>query len=138
MPSKKAIEADQFAVAMQRILFSLRNDIDGRVPKAVKAACAKGTRATKEKWTANEPSTSLAKGPYKTGFAYKVNRESRSVTTGVIYNRKYPGLVHLLEKGHNTIGGGRAQAKPHLAVAETQEELWKQLSDEIDEAIANG
>lgn len=71
---------------------------------------------------------------YKSGWTKKVvtNRMGASAT---IYNGKYPGLVHLLEKGHALRNGGRTAAKPH--VAPVQEWMNDELIKRIKEAIQN-
>lgn len=58
------------------------------------------------------------KGHYKDGWASKVESESSTSVRVRVYNRKKPGLTHLLEKGHAKRGGGRVQAIPHIAPAE--------------------
>lgn len=58
------------------------------------------------------------KGHYKDGWSSKVESEN-AVTIGIrVYNRKKPGLTHLLEKGHAKRGGGRVEGRPHISVAE--------------------
>ena len=55
---------------------------------------------------------------YKDGWASKVESEN-AVSIGIrVYNRKKPGLTHLLEKGHAKRGGGRVEGKPHISEAE--------------------
>jgi hypothetical protein len=58
---------------------------------------------------------------------------NRFGASAVIYNEKYPGLVHLLEKGHALRNGGRTAAKPH--VAPVQEWMNEELRKRIKEAI---
>lgn len=60
-------------------------------------------------------------GTYEGGFAIKKERRQGEVVN-TIYNKKRPGLVHLLEFGHavsNQYGktSGRADARPHLVPA---------------------
>lgn len=58
------------------------------------------------------------KGHYKDGWTSKVETE-RSDSIGIkIYNRKKPGLTHLLEKGHAKKGGGRVEGIKHIEPAE--------------------
>lgn len=135
MQTYKVINADQFSIGVKDILKDLDDELKGRIPKAVDAACKVGVKKTKAKWKAKESPTSLAKGSYKSGFTYKVDIVSRFNVRGTIYNKKYAGLVHLLEKGHNTLGGGRVSGNKHLAVEETHEELVKQLLEEVGEVI---
>ena len=60
-------------------------------------------------------------GDYSSGWAYKQVDED----TVTVYNRKMPGLAHLLEKGHvirNKKGEyGRAPAHPHIADVEAKQ-----------------
>ena len=60
-------------------------------------------------------------GDYSSGWAYKQVYED----TVTVYNRKMPGLAHLLEKGHvirNKKGEyGRAPAHPHIADVEAKQ-----------------
>lgn len=58
------------------------------------------------------------KGHYKDGWASKVESEN-AVSIGIrIYNKKKPGLTHLLEKGHAKRGGGWVEGIPHISKAE--------------------
>lgn len=60
------------------------------------------------------------KGHYKDGWASKVERESSSSIGVRIYNKKKPGLAHLLEKGHLKRGGGRVAGIVRIAPVEQQ------------------
>lgn len=71
---------------------------------------------------------------YKSGWRKKV-ATNRIGASAIIYNEKYPGLVHLLEKGHALRNGGRTAAKPH--VAPVQEWMNEELRKRIKEAIQN-
>lgn len=71
---------------------------------------------------------------YKSGWRKKVET-NRIGASAVIFNEKYPGLVHLLEKGHALRNGGRTAAKPH--VAPVQEWMNEELRKRIKEAIQN-
>lgn len=72
------------------------------------------------------------RGAYKSGWRKKVI-VNRLGASAVIYNDKFPGLVHLLEKGHALRNGGRAPAQEH--VAPVQEWMNEELEKRIKEAI---
>lgn len=55
---------------------------------------------------------------YRDGWASKVMTEKTNSLDIVVYNKKKPGLTHLLEKGHAKRGGGRVEGIPHIAKAE--------------------
>lgn len=69
---------------------------------------------------------------YKSGWRKKV-QTNRIGASAIIYNEKYPGLVHLLEKGHALRNGGRTAANPH--VAPVQEWMNDELRKRVKEAI---
>lgn len=58
------------------------------------------------------------KGHYFAGWGVKYERRGANKFTFYIYNRKKPGLTHLLEKGHQLWQGGRARAFPHIKPVE--------------------
>ena len=57
-------------------------------------------------------------GGYQKGWAVKKTSAKASQVSITVYNRKKPGLTHLLEKGHAKRGGGRVAGQPHIAPAE--------------------
>lgn len=69
------------------------------------------------------------KGHYKDGWTKKTESESATSIRIRIYNRKKPGLTHLLENGHAKRGGGRVNGIPHITPAEKMaaEEYEKRL-----------
>ena len=52
-------------------------------------------------------------GDYANGWTSLVET-GRLSAQGTIYNKKVPGLPHLLEKGHANRGGGRTDGKEHI------------------------
>ena len=62
--------------------------------------------------------TGSRKGHYADGWAVKTVRTNPQNFSFVIYNKKKPGLTHLLENGHQLRNGGRARAFPHIAKVE--------------------
>ena len=72
---------------------------------------------------------------YMSGFTSHV--EKGVVTTGEVGNKKEPGLVHLLEKGHATPAGRRSRAFPHMepAFEVMADEFIKDFERSIGEAL---
>ena len=86
--------------------------------KAEARAVAKETVKELKKTSPDGPGS--RKGHYKDGWASKVESEN-AVSIGIrIYNKKKPGLTHLLEKGHAKRGGGRVEGIPHIGPVEKQ------------------
>ncbi|RJW38858.1 HK97 gp10 family phage protein [Clostridiales bacterium TF09-2AC] len=86
--------------------------------KAEAKAVAK--EAVKELKQTSPEGPGSRKGHYKDGWASKVERENAVSINIKVYNKKKPGLTHLLEKGHAKRGGGRVNSIPHIAPAEKQ------------------
>ena len=70
---------------------------------------------------------------YVNSFSSKVTKEGAK-TEGEVGSRKLPGLVHLLEKGHAKVGGGRTTAYPHMepAFEDAKKEFIPNLEKELD------
>lgn len=85
----------------------------------VKAEAKAVAKETVKELKSNSPEDrDSKKRHYKDGWASKVESEN-AVSIGIrVYNRKKPGLTHLLEKGHAKRGGGRVEGKPHISEAE--------------------
>ena len=77
------------------------------------------------------------------GKVYKTGRYQRSIRhhmlqrgetpDGEIGSASMPGLAHLLEKGHASIGGGWVPAYEHIAPA--AEEAFENFEDLLDSAV---
>lgn len=99
-----------------------RDAIKETTPKVARKA-AKKLRSQKSFSPNGHPT-----GKYASGWAVKVEEDELS-TDAIIYNKKVPGLPHLLEYGHANRGGGRTRAYPHIANVE--KEAVKDFEDEI-------
>lgn len=104
----RAVGADAFSAALEDIL----GDVDDAAVTALNGAVADGAKVTREQWSAGAP---VMTGEYAASIAYRVDRTGKR-PKATVYSKK-PGLPHLLEKGHATIGGGRVPARPHVAPA---------------------
>lgn len=82
------------------------------------AARAVAKEAAKELKQTSPEGHGSKKGHYKDGWTSKVEAEKADAIEIAVYNRKKPGLTHLLEKGHAKRGGGRVSGIPHIAPVE--------------------
>ena len=116
----------EIAKMMEKYAAEVAGDV-----KAEAKAVAK--EAVKELKTTSPEGPGSKKGHYKDGWASKVESEN-AVSIGIrVYNRKKPGLTHLLEKGHAKRGGGRVEGVPHIGPAEQKavEDYEKRLKERL-------
>lgn len=71
--------------------------------------------------------------PEDTGDYRKGWRTKKVGNTYVTHNKTDYQLTHLLEKGHAKVGGGRVEAKVHIAPAE--EKAIEDFLDKVEQAI---
>lgn len=130
--SKRMIEIDEFAIAMKEIVKEVETPFEKGITRAVNKACKDGKRAIMQ-----SPGLAGVKGTgkYKAGFGYTTKRK-RTSALGEIGNKE-AGLVHLLEKGHAKMGGGRTRAFPHMIDGKkaADETLWQEIEKLGDEAV---
>lgn len=125
MRNSVTVTADRFAVALTDMLDEIDFDCQEAIRQPVKECLADGRRKVK----AESP---IRSGEYKSGWGYTMKGKGKNVY-GEIGNKKKPGLVHLLEKGHAKVGGGRVAARPH--VAPVAEEVFDELEAKVSDAI---
>lgn len=85
------------------------------VTEAVKAECETVADECLKEIRAASP---VKTGKYKKSWKKKVEYEGKEDIRIRVYNAKYPGLTHLLEKEHAKVNGGRVAAIPHIEPAE--------------------
>lgn len=127
------IEADEFATALTGILRELQLNVEERVPGAVRKSVQKGRKVTVKVANAQGFHKGKTWPRYIKGFSYKV-KSNGAETEGVIYNKNTPGLVHLLEKGHARVGGGKVPGRPH--VIDGAHATFDELDIQLDKAVA--
>lgn len=125
MHSNVTVTADKFAVALTDILDEIDFDCQEAIRQPVKECLADGRRKVKA-------ASPVRTGEYQAGWGYTMKGKGRNIY-GEIGNKDMPGLVHLLEKGHAKVGGGRVAARPH--VAPVAEEVFDELEAKVSDAI---
>lgn len=114
-------------------LFEILSDVQTKVDNAIEEGLKQAPKLCKQQLRARSPRLT---GDYSKSWRIKRHRKAKSA---VVYNANYPGLTHLLEKGHvirNKYGDyGRAPAKPHMKAAE--EEAVRLFEETIDRETDN-
>ena len=101
------VDADRFGYGFSQLIEDIGPGIEGALEPAVREGCKISRKVAK--------STAPKKtGKYAASLSYTVKGKGAKAT-GEVGSKKLPGLVHLLEKGHATIGGGRVAGHPHMA-----------------------
>lgn len=95
--------ADAVNLELQNYSDEVREDI-AKSFKKIASQCVKKLKDTSPKRT----------GGYKKSWTKKVTVTPSEITAKV-YNKKFSGLTHLLERGHAKSGGGRVSGTPHIA-----------------------
>lgn len=120
--------------SLESEISKLMEEYASDVASEMKKEAKKIARETAKDLQATSPEgEGSRKGHYKDGWVTKVESENTNAVSVRIYNKKKPGLTHLLEKGHAKRGGGRARAFPHIAPAESwaKEEYEKRLKERL-------
>lgn len=127
---------DTFAYAMDKLMFDLLEDVDNSMMPAVRKACRVGRDETAKNAAANGwgETNSKTRAPYADGFKYTLSKRKLE-SVGEIGHKELPGLVHLLEKGHAKMGGGRVAGREHMAPAATV--AFEVFEKEVSKAVSN-
>ena len=129
MASDITVEADAFGAALEELLSRCGEVVD----EAIRPAVQKAGKTAKKEWQANAPKKT---GRYAASISYTVKGQSHD-THMEAGSKTLPGLPHLLEKGHATIGGGYVPGKEHIAPAAKVaiEEFEGNVDKAIDRAL---
>lgn len=109
------VNASNLSDVVAKELDKYAEDVDVELEEIIETVAKKGAQALKN--------DSLAKFKahggkrYGSGWSAQVDK-GRMKTEGVIYNRLFPGLPHLLENGHAKRGGGRVSGVEHIKPVE--------------------
>lgn len=76
-------------------------------------------------------------GKYANSITHQLLREGGELIEGEIGSRTMPGLAHLLEKGHASIGGGFVSGRKHIEPAfdDTVGDFEMDVAMAVEEAI---
>lgn len=117
MASRRKVTLDTFSTELKKILDEYADEVTENVQEVTKKVARKGAQAVKNESLNIFKDVHLKKGRYGSGWTTTVET-GRFSAQGIIYNKKYPGLPHLLEHGHAMRGGGRVPGKAHIAPVE--------------------
>lgn len=117
MASRHKVTLDTFSTELKKILDEYADEVTENVQEVTKKVARKGAQAVKNESLNTFKDVHLKKGRYGSGWTSTVET-GRLSAQGIIYNKKYPGLPHLLEHGHAMRGGGRVPGKAHIAPVE--------------------
>lgn len=105
------VAPDAFAAGVADILGEVERATEGALNRGVQD----GIRITAREWRANAASTFGGSGAYAGSIRSRV--DSRGESPEAHAYSSMPGLPHLLEKGHATIGGNFVAGRSHIAPA---------------------
>lgn len=123
----KAITIDKLGSEIGKILEEYAGDIQKNIPEITQAVGKKGVQAVK-----NSTKKAVNGNKYWKGWT-SVSERTRFGAKLTIYNRKLPGLAHLLEHGHANRNGGRTPGHVHIEPVEQKliEEFERKITDDI-------
>lgn len=123
----KTITPEQLSAEVDLILHDYQSHVIVGMTSAIKQLANKGRNAVRRNARAV---TSKSRRRYSNGWMYKMDTGSNRWAAGaVIYEKKQPGLAHLLEHGHAKANGGRTRSREHI------KPVSDQIANEITGAV---
>lgn len=122
----KKVSIDQLEDAIMKELEEYASLTSDNMKDAVK-------KTAKDVRTDIRDSAPVITGKYKKSWSVKKVNETSSSINLVVHSRNRYQIAHLLEHGHAKRGGGRVEARPHIAPAEQRgnEELEKRIKEKL-------
>lgn len=125
----ESIPVDQLAAAITHALQEYTDDVSDAVSDEIDKIAKECMAEIKARSPAS-PKPKYAKG-------WKMIKENGDgYVKRIIWNKKYPWLVHLLEKGHAKRNGGRVIGRLHVLPAEMK--YVAKLERRIPQIVRNG
>ena len=122
--ANKKVTLENLGAVISDILSEYEGEITKNIPEITERVGKEGVKAVRNNSKAKFDGT----GKYARSWS-SVTEHKRLSTTVTIYNRKLPGLPHLLEHGHANRYGGRTEGREHIAPVE--EKLVAKFEREI-------
>lgn len=122
----RRVSVDEMADAIMEELTKYSDLASDELKSAVKSTA----QSVRKDIQASAPSRT---GKYKQSWSVKTMKETSESIDLVVHSRNRYQLAHLLEHGHAKRGGGRTQARPHIAPAEQagNEKLVKTIEQKL-------
>lgn len=108
----KVIGVGDLSAAVAEIL----EEYGDRATEVLRTETPKAAKAAARELRAASPSRF---GGYAKSWTARCEEQPNGAS-GIVHNRKYPGLAHLLEHGHALRNGGRSRAIVHIAPVNEQ------------------
>lgn len=124
----KTITPDMFAASIRGILAEYEGDVQAHVEEVTQKVAKEAAKAVKSA----ARSSFGGSGKYASGWTSQIEG-GRLSKQGVVYNKKVPGLPHLLEHGHANRGGGRTPGRAHIQPVE--EQIIREFESEVKNGI---
>jgi hypothetical protein len=124
----KTVSVDDLAKEITLAVKQYTEDVSKSIEKEVNETAKKVRKEAAD----NSPEDS---GEYKKGWARKKSSKGGQIKY-TIYNKEKPQITHLLEIGHQKVGGGRVDAIPHIRPA--YDKFVPKMEKEIEQIIKRG
>lgn len=125
MSSNVTIRPDQLASVLNKALAKYGDEVLEDVETVTKSVARDAVRELKN--------TAPSGGSYARGWSHKAQKGSTYKLSETVYNRTDPQLTHLLEKPHDTGGGGHYPKKVDYTgnIAKVEEEYTNKFMEEV-------
>lgn len=123
---------EKFSADIEKILEEYGDDIQNNLEEVTKEVGKKAAQAVK-----NSAKQAVNGKQYASGWTSQYET-SRLGATATVYNKKLPGLAHLLEHGHvirNGTGRTFGTTKAYEHIAPVEEEIVEEYEKEIQKAL---
>lgn len=129
MSSNVTIRPEQLASVLNKALAKYGDEVLEDAETVTKSVARDAVRELKN--------TAPSGGSYARGWSHKAQKGSTYKLSETVYNRTDPQLTHLLEKPHDTGGGGHYPKKVDYTgnIAKVEEEYTKKYIEEVLEKL---